>query len=257
MMRTKVIAGNWKMNLDYAQAMALVDGIMQMTDENMKTRIVLAPPFPYLTHIELQSKLRTNIFIAAQNCSDKSSGAYTGEVSASMLRSIGVEGVIIGHSERRTIYKEQNEVIANKVKRVLENDIQPIFCCGESLEERNSGNHFDVVKSQITNGIFHASAADISDSIIAYEPVWAIGTGVNATASQAQEMHQYIRQLVKENYSEQVADRVRIIYGGSVNASNAAELFACDDVDGALVGGASLKAGEFSSIIREMEKKSS
>lgn len=254
MMRTKVIAGNWKMNLDYAQAMSLVDGIMQMTDDNMKTRIVLAPPFPYLAHIELQSKLRTNIFIAAQNCSDKASGAYTGEVSVSMLRSIGVEGVILGHSERRTIYKESDEMIANKVRRVLENGIQPIFCCGESLEERNAGTHFDVVRSQVVSGIFHASAIEISDSIIAYEPVWAIGTGVNATASQAQEMHRFIRNLTEEKYGAEVASKVRILYGGSVNASNAAELFACEDVDGALVGGASLKAREFSSIIREMEK---
>ena len=254
MMRTKIIAGNWKMNLDYAQAMSLVDGIMQMTDDNMKTRIVLAPPFPYLTHIELQSKLRTNIFIAAQNCSEKANGAFTGEVSVSMLRSIGVEGVIIGHSERRTIYKETDEIIANKVRRILENDIQPIFCCGESLDERNSGTHFEIVKSQVTKGIFHASAAEISDSIIAYEPVWAIGTGVTATAEQAQEMHKFIRSLVEEKYNVQVAEKVRIIYGGSVNASNAAELFACEDVDGGLVGGASLKAGEFSSIIREMEK---
>jgi len=254
MMRTKIIAGNWKMNLDYAQAMALVDGIMQMTDDNMKTRIVLAPPFPYLAHIELQSKLRTNIFIAAQNCSDKASGAFTGEVSASMLRSIGVEGVILGHSERRTVFKESDELIADKVKRVLENDIQPIFCCGESLVERNSGKHFDVVKSQITNGFFHASASEISDSIIAYEPVWAIGTGINATAAQAQEMHRYIRGLVQEKYGEQVAGKIRIIYGGSVNAANAAELFGCDDVDGGLVGGASLKPGEFATIIKAMEK---
>jgi triosephosphate isomerase len=256
MMRTKIIAGNWKMNLDYAQAMALVDGIMQMTDDNMKTRIVIAPPFPYLALVEMQSKLRTNIFIAAQNCSDKVSGAFTGEVSASMLRSIGVEGVIIGHSERRTIYKEPDEMIANKVKRALENGIQPIFCCGESLEERNSARHFEVVKSQVTNGIFHAGGDELSGSIIAYEPVWAIGTGVNATAEQAQEMHKFIRDLVKEKYGEQVAGNIRILYGGSVNASNAAELFACEDVDGSLVGGASLKVGDFTAIIKEMEKKS-
>lgn len=256
-MRTKIIAGNWKMNLDYAQAMALVDGVMQMTDDNMQTRILLAPPFPYLSLIEIQSKLRTNIFIAAQNCSDKTSGAFTGEVSASMLRSIGVEGVIVGHSERRSIYKESDELIAEKIKRVLENGLQPIFCCGESLEERNSGKHFDVVKSQIEKGIFHASAADISDSIIAYEPVWAIGTGVNATAAQAQEMHRFIRTLVQEKYGDGVAAKIRILYGGSVNAANADELFGCADVDGGLVGGASLKASEFAAIIKAMEKKSS
>jgi len=254
-MRTKIIAGNWKMNLDYAQAMSLVDGIMQMTDDNMQTRIVLAPPFPYLALVEMQSKMRTNIFIAAQNCSDKAAGAYTGEVAVSMLRSIGVEGVIIGHSERRTIYKESDYVIADKVRRALENGIQPIFCCGESLEERNSGRHFDVVRSQVENGIFHAGGTEIADSIIAYEPVWAIGTGVNATAAQAQEMHKFIRTLVKEKYDEQVAGKIRIIYGGSVNSSNASELFDCEDVDGSLVGGASLKASEFASIIIAMEKK--
>ena len=255
-MRTKIIAGNWKMNLDYAQAMSLVDGIMQMTDDNMKTRIVLAPPFPYLALVEMQIKLRTNIFVAAQNCSDKTSGAFTGEVAVSMLRSIGVEGVIIGHSERRTIFNESDEVIADKVKRAFENHLQPIFCCGESLDERNVGGHFDVVKSQVTKGIFHAAGSEIADSIIAYEPVWAIGTGVNATAAQAQEMHRFIRSLVEEKFGEQVAEKTRIIYGGSVNASNAGELFDSADLDGALVGGASLKTSEFVSIIKEMEKKS-
>jgi triosephosphate isomerase len=254
-MRTKIIAGNWKMNLDYSQAMSLVNGIMQMTDDNMKTRIVLAPPFPFLALVEMQVKIRKNIFIAAQNCSDKSSGAYTGEVAVSMLRSIGVEGVIIGHSERRTIYKESNEMIAEKVKRAFENGIQPIFCCGESLEERKAQRHFDVVRSQIELGLFHASASDVSGCIIAYEPVWAIGTGVNATAVQAQEMHGFIRKLVKEKYSDDVANNVRILYGGSVNAANAPELFDCEDVDGALVGGASLKASDFTAIIKAMELK--
>jgi triosephosphate isomerase len=255
MMRTKIIAGNWKMNLDYAQAMALVNGIMQMTDDNMKTRIVLAPPFPFLALIEMQTKMRTNIFIAAQNCSDKSSGAYTGEVAVSMLRSIGVEGVIIGHSERRTIFKENDEVIAEKVKRAFENGIQPIFCCGESSEERKAERHFDVVRSQIELGLFHAKASDVSGCIVAYEPVWAIGTGVNATAAQAQEMHGFIRNLVKEKYDDGVAGNVRILYGGSVNAANASELFDCEDVDGGLVGGSSLKVSEFTSIIKAMESK--
>jgi triosephosphate isomerase len=253
-MRTKIIAGNWKMNLDYAQAMALVDGILQMTDDNMRTRIVLAPPFPYLTQVEMQSKLRTNIFIAAQNCSTKTSGAFTGEVSASMLRSIGVESVIIGHSERRTIFKETDEMIAEKAKRAIENDLQPVFCCGESLDERKADAHFEVVRSQVTKGIFHLLPSHVADTIIAYEPVWAIGTGLNATAVQAQEMHLFIRSLVKEKYGSAVSDMTRILYGGSVNSKNAEALFMCADVDGALVGGASLKPEEFSSIIRAMEK---
>jgi triosephosphate isomerase len=253
-MRTKIIAGNWKMNLDYAQAMTLVDGILQMTDENMRTRIVLAPAFPYLTQVEMQSKLRTNIFIAAQNCSDKKSGAYTGEVSASMLRSIGVESVIVGHSERRTIFKETDEVIAEKIKRAVENDLQPIFCCGETLEERKVNSQFEVVKSQVREGIFHLSPEYFTDTIIAYEPVWAIGTGLNASSEQAQEMHLFIRNLVKEKYGPAVSEKTRILYGGSVNSKNAAELFNCPDVDGGLVGGASLKPEEFSSIIQAMEK---
>ena len=253
-MRTKIIAGNWKMNLDYARAMSLVDGIIQMTDDNMRTRIVLAPPFPYLTQIEMQSKLRTNIFIAAQNCSDKISGAFTGEVSASMLKSIGVESVIIGHSERRTIFGESDEVIAEKTKRAIENELQPIFCCGESLEERKSEKHFDVVRSQLSKGLFHLSNEKISDAIIAYEPVWAIGTGVTATAAQAQEMHLFVRNLVSAKYGSVISQNIRILYGGSVNAKNAAELFGCPDVDGGLVGGASLKPDEFAEIIKAMEK---
>ncbi len=242
------------MNLDYAQAMSLVDGIIQMTDDNMRTRIVLAPPFPYLTQIEMQSKLRTNIFIAAQNCSDKNSGAFTGEVSASMLRSIGVESVIIGHSERRTIFGESDDVIAEKTKRAIENELQPIFCCGESLAERKSEKHFDVVRSQLSKGLFHLSNEKISDVIIAYEPVWAIGTGVTATSAQAQEMHLFIRNLVTEKYGSAISGKIRILYGGSVNAKNAAELFGCPDVDGGLVGGASLKPDEFAEIIKAMEK---
>ncbi len=242
------------MNLEYARAMALVDGILQMTDDNFSTRIVLAPPFPYLLQVEMQSKLRTNIFIAAQNCSDQKSGAFTGEVSASMLRSIGVESVIIGHSERRTIFGESDAVIAEKTKRVIENHLQPIFCCGESFNDRKSEKQFDIVKNQLSKGLFHLSAEQMSDAIIAYEPVWAIGTGVNATPDQVQEMHYLIRNLITEKYSEGVSEKIRILYGGSVNAKNASELFSCPDVDGGLVGGASLKPEEFAEIIRAMEK---
>ena len=253
-MRIRIIAGNWKMNLDYAQAMSLVDGVIQMTDDNMRTRIVLAPPFPYLSQIEMQCKPRTNIFIAAQNCAEENSGAFTGEVSASMLRSIGVESVIIGHSERRTIFRETDEVIAEKTKRAVENDLQPIFCCGESTDQRNSNSHFEVIRDQLDKGLFHLSSSQMTDAIIAYEPVWAIGTGLNATPEQAQEMHHFIRRLVKEKYSATVSEKVRILYGGSVNENNAGELFSCKDVDGGLVGGASLKTGSFTAIIRAMEK---
>lgn len=252
-MRTKIIAGNWKMNLDYAQAMALVDGILQMTDDNMRTRIVLAPPFPYLLQVEMQCKLRTNIIIAGQNCSHLNSGALTGEVSASMLRSIGVESVIIGHSERRAVFNETDQVLAEKVKRAFENDLQPIFCCGESKAERDSGSHFEVVKNQLVEGILDLSPARLADTIIAYEPLWAIGTGLNASPAQAAEMHSFIRNLVKEKQGPAVSQKIRILYGGSLNSKNAGELFSCTDIDGGLVGGASLKPEEFTSIIREME----
>jgi triosephosphate isomerase (TIM) len=256
-MRTKIIAGNWKMNLDFAQAMALVDAVVQGTDESIKSEIILAPPYPYLPEIILRTNLRTNIFIAAQNCSDKVSGAYTGEVSASMLRSIGIDAIIIGHSERRSYYFETNSLIAEKLKRCLENNMEPIFCCGETLSQRKSKTHFDTVKQQLDESLFQVGNARIGDCIIAYEPVWAIGTGENATAEEAQEMHQFIRQLVKEKYSAEAADEIRILYGGSVNAKNADSLFASKDVDGALIGGSSLKAEEFISIIKSMEKISS
>jgi triosephosphate isomerase len=253
-MRTKIIAGNWKMNLDFAQAMALADAVVQGTDESLKSQIILAPSFPYLQEVILKTKVRTNIFIAAQNCSDKVSGAYTGEVAASMLRTIGVDCIIIGHSERRAYYDETNAMLAEKIKRCLENNMQPVFCCGESLEQRKGKTHFDIVKQQLTEGLFQVGNARIDDCVIAYEPVWAIGTGVNATADEAQEMHQFIRQIVRDKYSDKIADEIRILYGGSVNAKNAESLFSCKDVDGALIGGASLKADEFISIIKMMEK---
>jgi triosephosphate isomerase (TIM) len=252
-MRTKIIAGNWKMNLDFAQAMALTDAIVQGTEESMKTQIMLAGPFPYLPELILRTGLRTNIFIGAQNCSEKVSGAYTGEVSAAMLRSIGVEFIIIGHSERRSYYYETNEMLCEKVKRCLENNLQPVYCCGETLDQRKSKIHFDAVRQQLNEGLFPIGKGRITDCLIAYEPVWAIGTGVNATAEEVSEMHHFIRQSVKEKYSDEVAAGIRILYGGSVSSKNAGSLFACEDVDGALVGGASLIPGEFISIIKSME----
>jgi len=254
-MRNKIIVGNWKMNLDYPQAMGLVDLIIQQTDDAMKTQIVLAPPFPYISEVELQVMMRTNILVAAQNCSDKDKGAYTGEVSAAILRSIGAEMVIIGHSERRTYFNETDDIVAEKVIRVIESNLKPVFCCGETKEQRNSGNQLDVVKTQLTKGLFHLNNKSIAGVIVAYEPVWAIGTGVNATAEQAQEMHLHIRNLIKEKYGADVSNNISILYGGSVNAKNAAELFSCKDVDGALVGGSSLVADEFVAIIKEIEKK--
>ena len=244
------------MNLDFAQAMALVDAVVQGTNESIKSQIILAPSFPYLPEIILRTDLRTNIFVAAQNCSDKVSGAYTGEVSASTLRSIGVDAIILGHSERRSYFYETDTVLAEKIKRCLENNMQPIFCCGESFGERKSKKYFDIIKQQLIEGLFQVGNARIDDCIIAYEPVWAIGTGMNATAEEVQEMHRFIRQLIREKYSDKIADEIRIIYGGSVSAKNADSLFTSKDVDGALVGGASLKADEFISIIKSMENVS-
>jgi triosephosphate isomerase len=254
-MRKKIIAGNWKMNLSYAQAMTLTDAIIEGTNDSMQTKIILAPPFVYLSQVELQSKMRTNIFIAAQNCSDKNSGAITGEVSAAMLQSIGVDGVIIGHSERRQFFNETDETLSEKINRALENNLEPIFCCGETIEQRKSGKHFDTVKYQLMKGLFHLGKEQITGCIIAYEPVWAIGTGVTATTEQAQEMHAFIRQLLNGKYGIETSDNISILYGGSVTASNASELFSCNDLDGGLVGGASLKANDFLSIIVSMEEK--
>ena len=242
------------MNLDYASAMALVDGILQQTDDGWKTQIMLAPPFPYLVQVKLQTRSRTNIFIAAQNCSDHKEGAYTGEISAAMLKSIGVDAVLVGHSERRKFFREDDDLLEQKVDRALESDLLPIYCCGETLDNRNDGKQFDVVKGQLVESLFNLPAQRMANVIIAYEPVWAIGTGVNATAEQAEEMHQFIRSLVMENFGEKIAENTSILYGGSVTSKNASELFACKNVDGGLVGGASLKAEEFVAIVKAMEK---
>jgi triosephosphate isomerase len=255
-MREKIVAGNWKMNLDYASAMALTDTILQQSDDSWKTKIILAPPFPYLVQVKIQLRTRTNIFLAAQNCSDHKDGAYTGEISAAMLKSIGVDYVIIGHSERRKFYRESNDLLAQKIDRAFENELLPIYCCGETAEQRKEGRQFETVKEQLTNGLFHLSARNMNTIVIAYEPVWAIGTGVNATPDQAEEMHRYIRTLLNDKYNEGIAEGTRILYGGSVTSQNASELFSRSDIDGGLVGGASLKAGEFCSIIKAMESAS-
>jgi triosephosphate isomerase len=188
--------------------------------------------------------------LSAQNCSQHDAGAYTGEISPAMLASMGVTHCIIGHSERRQYYGESNEIIREKVNACLKHSITPLFCCGETLAEREAGNHFSTVSTQIQQALFHLSAEHITGVVIAYEPVWAIGTGVTATNEQAEEMHAFIRSLVIEHYTDTTANSISILYGGSVNAANAAELFACPNVDGGLVGGASLKAADFTIIIQ-------
>jgi len=248
-MRKRIVAGNWKMNTILPEALALATEVSNLSQKVCEcVGVYIAPPFTHLSDI---SKVINNkrVILTAQNCASEESGAYTGEVSVKMLKSIGVKAVIIGHSERRSYYKEDDQILNKKVKLVLANGLQPIFCCGEVLEERNSGNHFNVVKTQITAGLFDLTVEDFKKVIIAYEPVWAIGTGVTASPAQAQEMHNFIRSLLIEKYGQAVADCCTILYGGSCKASNARELFENEDVDGGLIGGAALKAEEFMGII--------
>ncbi|MBQ8957715.1 MAG: triose-phosphate isomerase [Bacteroidales bacterium] len=249
-MRSKIVAGNWKMNLTFDEAETLVDDLLDRFDEmdEMNCEVILCPPFPYLEMLTDYEFDEQRFNVGAQNCSAYDKGAYTGEVSAKMLKSIDVDYCIVGHSERRKYFGETNEVLAEKVNRLIENNMSPIYCVGEVLEEREAGRHFEVVKEQLEKGLFHLDGDAIYDAIIAYEPVWAIGTGKTATPEQAQETHAFIRSLVKEHYDEATADEIRILYGGSCNAKNATELFSQPDVDGGLIGGASLKADDFVSI---------
>lgn len=245
-MRKKIVAGNWKMNTSFEEAVALVEEIKQHKTP-AAVELIINPPFVYCQPLSLLLK-NTNIKLGAQNCAEYEKGAYTGEVSASMLTSIGVNYVLIGHSERRSFFNETDEILAKKLNQAIACNLLPIFCCGEQLSEREANNHFEVIKSQLEKGLFHLTETDFKKVIIAYEPVWAIGTGVTATAEQAQEMHQYIRGLVAEKYNSTLAANCSILYGGSCNAANANQLFSKPDVDGGLIGGASLKATEFIAI---------
>ena len=251
-MRKKIIAGNWKMNLNYAEAMALADALVDSSDEMGMSEVILAPPFVYLHDVVSRTQGRPFFSVAAQNCSDQVKGAFTGEVGASMLASIGVEYVLIGHSERRQYFGEANSMLAEKIDRGLEADLIPIFCCGESEADRNDEKQFVIVEKQLNEGLFHLSASRITECIIAYEPVWAIGTGIYASPAQAQEMHAFIRSKLEKKYGTSVAEKISILYGGSVTPVNASELFHCPDVDGALVGGASIKVTDFLSILEIM-----
>ncbi len=238
------------MNKTFNEADDLVNELMEKlesTELDPNTLVIVCPPFPYL---EMTSDYSDDSYfmVGAQNVSDQESGAYTGEVSAAMLESMEIDYCIVGHSERRAYYGETDEIVARKVDQLLKHNLRPIVCCGEVLEERESNRQFDVVKKQITDGLFHLSADEFSNVVIAYEPVWAIGTGKTATPDQAQEMHAFIRNLIAEKYGDEVAENTSILYGGSCKPGNAKELFANKDVDGGLIGGASLKADDFLAI---------
>ena len=248
-MRSKIVAGNWKMNKKFDEADELLYRISEQLEKKdiEDVQVIVCTPSPYL-ELATDFAQEVNIKIGAQNVSEYKSGAYTGEISVEMLNSIDVDYCIIGHSERRKYFGETSEVLAKKVDNLLEFGIDPIFCVGEQLEDREAGKHFDLVKAHLSEGLFHLSQSEFANVVVAYEPVWAIGTGVTASADQAQEMHAFIRGLIAEKYGNDQAEETTILYGGSCNAKNAKELFANKDVDGGLIGGASLVAEDFIAI---------
>ena len=251
-MRKKVVAGNWKMNKTHDEGLKLTSEIVNMISDEVTgdVTVVLAPPFIHLAQIGKLVAGADNIYLSAQNCNEHASGAYTGEISAAMLTSVGVEYVILGHSERREYFGETDAQLAKKVDLALENGLTPIFCCGESLETRENEDYIAFVCKQLKESLFHLPAADLSKIVIAYEPIWAIGTGRTATSEQAQEMHAALRKYIATQYGEELAEDLSILYGGSAKPSNAPELFACPDVDGGLIGGASLQSRDFVDIVK-------
>jgi triosephosphate isomerase len=249
-MRKKIVAGNWKMNMNLEEGLRFAKSLDQYFREKPsgKAEVILCTPFIHLPDVSEILK-DGKLLSGAQNCASESSGAFTGEVSASMIKSTGAEYVIIGHSERRTYYNEDDKILNKKTILALNNGLKVIFCCGEVKEEREKGKHFNVVKRQLDEGLFTLNTDEIKKVVIAYEPVWAIGTGLTATPEQAQEMHQYIRKLVGNKYGNEISGNLTILYGGSCKPSNAAEIFSKPDVDGGLIGGASLKKDDFVAIV--------
>ena len=245
-MRTKIVAGNWKMNTTIEEGIQLAKAVAAASSKVNGVKLIVAPPFTHLTSVKEVIK-GSNVELSAQNCANKESGAYTGEVAAKMVASTGATYVILGHSERREYYGENSELLLEKVKLALANNLKPIFCIGERLEERESNRHFDVVKAQLEEVIYKLGEGDFEKIVLAYEPVWAIGTGKTATPEQAQEMHAYIRKILADKFGGK-AENTSILYGGSAKPSNAKELFSKADVDGGLIGGASLVADDFIAI---------
>lgn len=247
-MRTKIVAGNWKMHKNAEETEDLLNALIDKLPTDKEVRIIVAPTFVNLSsaveHLQF-----TNIDVAAQNMHQAENGAYTGEISADMLKSIGVSTVILGHSERRAYFHETDSMLAFKVDTALKHDMNVIFCFGEELKDRQSDNHFNVVENQLKDGLFHIEKSAWENIILAYEPVWAIGTGETASPEQAQEMHEFIRETVRKSFGSDVAENVSILYGGSVKPENAREIFSKPDVDGGLIGGAALKAVDFAGIV--------
>jgi len=250
-MPTKIVAGNWKMNKTLEEALSLTSEITQITKDelNNDVNLIVIPPFPLLHPIQHLLK-ESKVALAAQNCHQEKSGAFTGEVSVALLKSLGAEYVVIGHSERREYFKEDNQLLAQKVKTALSEDLKVIFCCGESLETREKAEHLDFVANQIKESLFDLEEKDFAQIILAYEPIWAIGTGKTASSKEAQEMHAHLRKQIAEKYSQEITENTSILYGGSVKPANAQEIFAEADVDGGLIGGASLKARDFIDIAK-------
>ena len=249
-MRKNIVAGNWKMNNNLSESKKLVKGIKKAIKKKKlkNTRVIVSPTYVNLQAVVKRAK-KSKIEVAAQNMHQANNGAFTGEISADMLNSIGVKTVILGHSERREYFGETDQLLVEKVDQALKNNLEVIFCFGEKLEERKSEKHFEVVESQLKNALFHLDAKAWENIILAYEPVWAIGTGETASPDQAQEMHAFIRDLISKKYNAETANDVSILYGGSVKPTNAVEIFSKEDVDGGLIGGASLKTEDFVALI--------
>ena len=251
-MRKKIVAGNWKMNKNYTDGISLFSEVLNMAKDELRgnQQVIVCAPYIHLNSLAQLSNGYQQVSIGAQNAHQEETGAFTGEISAAMLKSVGVAYVILGHSERRQYFGENNALLAKKTNIALKNELIPIFCIGETLAERQSGEHFNIIKSQLAEGTFHLPAEDFSKLVIAYEPVWAIGTGVTASSAQAQEIHAFIRAQIAAKYNQAVADDISILYGGSCNPTNADELFSQADIDGGLIGGASLKARDFIDIAK-------
>lgn len=252
-MRKKIVAANWKMNLTLQEGKSLVEGILSsMPTANENRVVVIAPPFVHLAQTANQLSGANHVFLGAQNCSYAASGAFTGEVSAAMLQNVGAKYVILGHSERRGYFHEDSAMLVKKMDQAFQQGLQVIFCCGEPLEIRDAETQNDFVGNQLAEALFHLNAEQLKHVVVAYEPIWAIGTGRTASAAQAQEMHAHIRSVINHKFGIEAAENLSILYGGSCNAQNASELFTCPDVDGGLIGGAALKADSFVAIIDAM-----